>query len=151
MANSSLSLGTGRGDALLTAFSADLSKISSPLLEITSASITVPSDINLNENENKKVNYNLNELVKTEDSFFTKISHLPQQFQTLLENNLLSQEEFNSYSAIINPLLSEAKALNTQLQELKGKNLNEQIRTVLELYSPSKIQTYLKASTSMII
>lgn len=106
---------------------------------------TLPSDINLNENENKKLNYNLNELIKTEDSFFTKISHLPQQFQTLLENNLLSQEEFNSYSAIINPLLSEAKALNTQLQGLKGKELNEQIKTVLELYSPSKIQTYLKA------
>ena len=32
---------------MLTAFSADLSKISSPLLETTSASITVPSDINL--------------------------------------------------------------------------------------------------------
>lgn len=108
-------------------------------------SYTLPSDINLNENENKKLNYNLNELIKTEDSFFTKISHLPQQFQTLLENNLLSEEEFNSYSAIINPLLSEAKALNTQLQGLKGKELNEQIKTVLELYSPSKIQTYLKA------
>ena len=42
-----MSVGTGKGDALLTAFSADLSKISSPLLAITSASITVPSDINL--------------------------------------------------------------------------------------------------------
>ncbi|MBN9376741.1 MAG: hypothetical protein BGO14_00025 [Chlamydiales bacterium 38-26] len=107
-------------------------------------SYTLPSDIRLNENENKKLNYNLNELIKTEDSFFSKISHLPQQFQTLLENNLLSQEEFNSYSAIINPLLSEAKALNTELQGLKGKELNEQIKTILELYSPSKIQTYLK-------
>ena len=47
MANSSLSLGTGKGDALCTAFSAERSKISSPLLKITSADITVPSDVNL--------------------------------------------------------------------------------------------------------
>jgi hypothetical protein len=39
-------LGTGNGDALLTAFSAERSKISSPLDEMTVASITVPSDIN---------------------------------------------------------------------------------------------------------
>lgn len=47
LANNSLSLGTGNGEALFTAFNAERSNISSPLDVINVASITSPVDVSL--------------------------------------------------------------------------------------------------------